>query len=96
MPMKLHKVKPGPNRRKERVVGYYDHLAYVCERYFGRRPSRTTLYKYLVRGYPVARGGPYVRMPVFDSLKRPMTTAEAVARFLSLVRKLERSSNGHE
>lgn len=83
-------VKPGPDRRREQVVGYYEHAARFCERHFGRRPSRTTLYKYLVKGFPITRGGPYVQVPVFTELKRPMTTVEAMGRFLTTVRELER------
>lgn len=79
-----------PDPKRERAIGYYRHAGDLFERHFGRRPSRTTLYKYLVNGYPVERGGPKVRLPVYYALKRPMTTVEAMARFLTEVRHLER------
>jgi hypothetical protein len=89
MKTKLHRVEPGPDRRREHVVGYYEHASKIMERHFGRRPSRMSVYKYLSQGYPVARRGPYVEMPVFMALKRPMTTTEAMDRFVTLVRYLE-------
>jgi hypothetical protein len=75
--------------KNEQVVSYYEHAATVCEREFGRRPSRTTLFKYLLNGFPVRRGGPYVTIPTFDQLKRKMTTVEAFERFIAIVRRLE-------
>lgn len=88
MPAKVYKVR-GPNPKREKPVPYYEHAGEVCERVFGRRPSRTTLFKYLQRGFPVKRHGPYVQMPVMWELKRPMTTREAMARFISRVQTLE-------
>lgn len=89
---KVHHVKPEPNRRTETVVSYYEQMGKLCDRHFGGRPSRNTLLKYLKKGYPVRRGGPYVRVPVFYSVKRPMTTIQAMGRFLTTVRYLERKA----
>jgi len=80
------------NRKTERIVPYYDYFVKMCQKHLGRNPSRTTLWKYLSNGYPVAKGGPYIKIPVFESLKRPTTTREAMSRFLTLVRKLEKDN----
>lgn len=93
MPTKPHQVKPGPDKRRENVVSYYEYGADFFERHFGRRPSRNTLYKYLIRGYPIIRNGPRVRVPIFDALKRPMTTEQAMDRFLTLIRHLEKQED---
>ncbi len=88
-------VKPGPDRRSEKVVGYYSYVADLFAKRFGRRPSRTTMFKYLSRGYPVARGGPYIEVPIFLELKRPMTTVQAMQRFMGAVRRLEGVRDPH-
>lgn len=84
---------PPPNRRTrsvETVVPYHPYFGSLIEGLYGRRPSRTSLTNYLHEGYPVARGGPRVSVPVFTGLKRPMTTVEAMDRFVTTIRALER------
>lgn len=76
--------------RKESQVRYYAYAPDLFEREFGRRLSRNTLYKYVVRGFPVRKGGPYVKVPIFQSVRRTMTTREAMKRFIQRVRQLER------
>ncbi|KKL28610.1 hypothetical protein LCGC14_2373450 [marine sediment metagenome] len=86
-------VTPGPQPKTEQVVSYYEYVAAYFFRRFGVRPSRTTLWHYLTRGYPVQRGGPYVTMPTFTNYRYfQFTTKEAMARFVKLVRKLERAA----
>lgn len=83
-------VKPPANRHTEEAVYYYPYVGEFMQKHFGRKPSRTTLGKYLKAGYPIKKGGPYVVMPTFDALHRPMATRQAMERFLTLVRLLER------
>lgn len=86
----IHHVTPGPNRRTEREVRYYPYAADFFDKHFGARPSRNTLYKYLLHGYPVVKNGPYVQMPIYRVLgKWPKTTVEAMDRMLTLIRHLE-------
>ena len=80
------------DRKTETVQPYYAYVGRFMEKHFGRAPSRTTLQKYMKRGFPVRRGGPYVTMPMFYELKRPMTTTQSMSRFLTLVRKLEKTA----
>lgn len=87
---RVKRIAPPLNWRKEKVVKYYDHLADVLSREFGCRPSRYTMWKYLMHGYPVQRGGPYVEVPAFKRIdKKVYTTVEATARFMKLVHRLE-------
>lgn len=79
-----------PDRRREQSVPYHKHFGDVLERLYGHRPSRTTLTHYLNEGYPIARCGPKVKVPVYAGFRRPMTTVEAADRFVTLVRALER------
>lgn len=85
---KLKPVKPC-NPDTEQVVGYYEQAAAFFKLHFNHQPSRTTLYKYLTNGYPVEYGGPYVEVPHFKRLKRPYTTAEALNRMLTVIRRQE-------
>lgn len=86
---------PAPKPRSEEVVQYYEHAGDVIEQVFGRRPSRNALYKYLRGGFPVQRGGPYVLMPTYTALKRQLTTRQAMQRWVTVVRTLEREiTNG--
>lgn len=89
---RFHKVIPAANAKKETVVPYYAYASGFFKKHFGRAPSRTTLNKYLDNGYPIQRGGPYVRMPVITQLKHRKTTVQAMGRFLTVVRNLERKS----
>lgn len=85
---KIYKVHP-PRRHQESVVFYYQYGMAFFERHFGTPSCRQSLYNYMIDGYPVAKGGPRVAMPVYMSVKRPKTTEEAMERFLTQVRKLE-------
>lgn len=91
MPIRLkhqYKVRP-PNRRTETPVPYYAYVASLLRRQWGWCPSRTTLSKWLNgEGYPIERGGPYVVLPVYRAGKKPMTTAEAMSRWLTVVRNV--------
>ncbi len=90
---RLHRVTPAPDWRAETQVAYYQHAADVIERYMGARPSRNTLCKYLQHGFPVRPGGPYVQMPARKQLNRAVTTVEAMNRWLTVVRHLQRRHN---
>jgi len=90
---KLHKVTPGPQRHEETVVGYYEYAAKFFKKHFGLKPVRYTFYMYMANGYPVAKHGPRVAVPIFKEAKRPMTTKESMERFLTIVRRLERQHN---
>lgn len=81
---------PCPKPHTEHVIEYYPYAGKVFERHFGVKPSRTSLWTYLKQGFPVHRGGPYVKMPVFLRFRSQMTTKEAMDRFVKLVKKLER------
>lgn len=85
-------IDPPIDVESETVVPYYKHAAEVFERLFGRAPSRNTLTMYIHTkpGYPVQRGGPYVRIPVITRLKRQYTTVEAFDRFIGVVNELEK------
>jgi len=83
------RVKP-PNLRTETPVYYYEYAASFCDKHFGAAPSRATLGNWAKNGYPVAKGGPYVEVPIRNVLKRPMTTKEAMSRFLTAVREAEK------
>ena len=83
-----------PALTKERPERYYPFAAELLEREFGRRVSRNTLHKYMTRGFPVRKGGPYVQVPVVKVLGRAMTTREAMQRFMDRVRRLETAEAG--
>jgi len=85
----LEAVTP-PNLKTETRVFYYEYMASFSERHFGAVPSRSTMLNWARDGYPVARGGPYIEVPIQTVLKRPMTTKQAMSRFLTVVRKHER------
>lgn len=87
---KIHRVKPGPLRYQETVVHYYPFATRFFQKHFGWKPVRYTLYKYMTYGYPIAKGGPRVVLPIFMAVKRPKTTKESMERFLTVVRRLER------
>jgi len=74
------------------VVPYYAYVTVFLRKHYGEPPSRTTLLKWITngRGYPLVRGGPYLALPIFRRLKRPMTTTEAMSRWLTQLRKMER------
>ena len=76
--------------KNETAVPYYERAGAFFKLHFGHEPSRNTLYKYMVDGFPVEYGGPYVELPHFKKLKRPYTTIEAMERFLTVVRSIER------
>lgn len=88
----IFKIKPPLDRDTETVVPYYSHAAGIFERVQGSAPTRYSLYKYLAElpGFPVKRGGPYVKVPHFIRRKRVFTTVEAFDRFIRLVAELER------
>lgn len=87
----MYKVK-APDLQREQPEPYYEYAMDLFERTFGARPSRTTLYGYLTKGFPIRRGGPRLQMPVRDDpiTKRPQTTVEAMDRFISRVRSLSK------
>ena len=74
------------------MVPYYAYVTTFLRKHYGHPPSRTTLLKWITngRGYPLERGGPYLALPIFRRLKRPMTTTQAMSRWLTLLRQLER------
>lgn len=84
----VYRIDQAADPEAEDVVSYYEYVPVMLQRHMGARPSRTSMHKYLERGFPVQRGGPYVRFPVFRRLKRPMTTVEAMERWLTVVRDL--------
>lgn len=90
MSQQHYKTKPGPNPRTEHVEAWYDYAPAFFAEHFGRSVSRNTLGKYIRDGFPVCRHGPKVEVPVFLVIKRPMTTREAMDRFLTIVRHLEK------
>jgi len=83
-----------PDPRTECVVPYYGYLGPFLRKHCGTAPSRTTLLKWITngRGYPILRGGPYLALPMFRQMKRPMTTTEAMSRWLTSLRALERKA----
>ena len=87
---KVHTVDP-PNQRTEKVEPYYAYVADLLRQHFDTAPTRTTLLKWITngRGYPVVRGGPYLALPIFRRLKKPMTTRQAMSRWLTTLRALE-------
>lgn len=89
IPHKLITVK-ACNPKTEDVVSYYEQAAAFFLLHFNHKPSRTTLYKYLINGYPAEYGGPYVTVPYFRKLKRPYTTKQALNRMLTEIRRQER------
>ncbi len=90
-PPSIHTVA-SPNQKTEQVEPYYRYVRGFLVKHYGAAPSRTTLLKWITngRGYPVLRGGPYLALPVFRRLKRPMTTRQAMSRWLTRLRVLER------
>jgi len=90
---RIHRIKPGPRRYQETVVNYYSYAAEFFKKNYDWEPVRYTLYKYMRDGYPIAKGGPWVAMPIYMSAKRPMTTKESMDRFLTVVRRLENRAN---
>lgn len=88
-PRNPYTIEPGPDPVKESVVYYYEELPKLYRRTWGVEPSRTTLTNWLAGGYPIRRGGPYVAMPCWTVLRRPLSTRQALSRWITLVRKLE-------
>lgn len=88
--VRIYSLTGGPNRETEDVVSYYETARPFFQKNFGRAPCRTTLFKYLENGFPIRKGGPYVRIPALRELDRPITTVQAMRRFLTLVRVLQR------
>ncbi len=87
---RIHTVAP-PDRRTEDVEPYYAYVTKFLAKHGQGSPSRTTLLKWITngRGYPVLRGGPYLALPIFRQLKRPMTSRQAMGRWLTALRLLE-------
>lgn len=84
----IHELKPGCDPKGETAVPYYQAMGDVCEKHFGRRPCRQSLWRYLEYGFPVRQHGPYVMVPIFHELNRPMTTRETMSRFVTVVKYL--------
>jgi hypothetical protein len=87
---KIFTVDP-PDQRTEKVESYYAYVPKLLLAQFGTSPSRTTLLKWIAngKGYPIVRGGPYLALPIFRRLKKPMTTQQAMSRWLTTLAHLE-------
>lgn len=87
----VHSVEP-PHPLKETPVRYYRFVPSFFAQRFGKPVSRNSLDKYLHDrpGFPVKRFGPYVKMPIYHSIKNVMTTVEAMERWYRKVIELER------
>lgn len=88
--LEVYEVK-GPKPNTEKVVPYYEYAPTIFKKKIGVSPSRFTISGYANKktGFPVKKGGPYVKVPVFKVLKRVYTTQEAMDRFFKKVIKLE-------
>lgn len=73
----------------ESVVPYYSGFGSMFKSHFGKRPTNYSLCKYVRSGFPIKRGGPYIKMPVFRRLKQVYTTRQAIERWLTLVSRIE-------
>lgn len=84
-------VKP-PDPKAEKLVPYYSYASECFEHEQGRSPSRNSLTKYVYEkpGFPVLKGGPYVKVPIIIQLKRVYTTEQAMKRFFKLIAKIEK------
>ena len=86
----VHEIDKPINPGRETKVGYYDHLKQFCRLHFGRAPSRQTLHEWKTKGYPLQKGRIYVRVPAYYEVRTPMTTIQAVNRWLTMVRHLQK------
>jgi len=85
----VYMVNEGPDPETERIVPYYSTMQEWVWRRQRVYVSRQSRWKYLAHGFPVFKGGPKVRVPVFYRLKRVYTTVEAMERFTAVVDYLE-------
>ena len=83
-----HEIVPKCNPKKEEVVGYYLAMGDACLEHFGKRPSRQSLWRYLEFGFAARPRGPYVLVPHFYELNRPMTTVQALGRMITAIKYL--------
>lgn len=79
---------PGPNPLMDRLIELHDDAAGQMAARFGQRPSRASMSRWRVSGYPVDRNGPRVRLPFIVQLKRVYTSGPALARWFEVIRAL--------
>lgn len=80
---------PSPSPLRDRLIPLNTQGAHALTARMGRKPCRLSLVRWKTEGYPVAKNGPRVLLPVIDQIKRPMTTIKALHNFLAVVKALE-------
>lgn len=79
---------------KEEIVSFQQAATEVIVERFHLPPSRSTVRNYRTRGFPIEPGGPYLRMPTFQSVNGTKTTREAMNRFAAKLDALLEERDG--
>ena len=79
---------PAPNLSRDQVFSLNGRGAEILGERLGQRPSRSTLHRWRVYGYPVVKHGPSVVLPCAMIGRRPHSSTKSLSDFLETISAL--------